>query len=295
MRPVDVKKFKYHDSLASKRRHNFHVKAWLIGLAVPTVIIGIGYGLFYTSWLKITTITYQGLAGGHQDDVGKVVDDVLNYKILGIPVGRDILFFRSGSLIADLTSQFSFIENVSIQKKYFNSIKITAIERQAEGVWCFGSTSLPRQGSGQVTTSTTVPDCRYFDNGGVTFGQAIQSSGVLLLNVDDMRIQSASASLSTVDLRFLKAIQAVVPVLISQDVKVKNITIPFGTYTEFDILVSDPALLAGAGGYLVKFSLDSDIQSQLDVFRIFRSQKMADGSLRPQYVDLRFDGRVYFK
>jgi hypothetical protein len=121
----------------------------------------------------------------------------------------------------------------------------------------------------------------------VTFGQAIQSSGVLLLNVNDMRVVSASTSLTMVDSRFLGAIQTVVPILTSQDVKVKNIIIPADTYTEFDILVD--------GGYLVKFSLDSDIKNQLDVFRIFRTQKMTDGALRPQYVDLRFDGRVYYK
>lgn len=273
MRPVNVQKFKYKDNLASKRRHSFHIKATLIGLAVVIVLAGIGYALFYAPWLKVTTVTFDGLTGSHQDDVKTAVDDALGRKTLGLATGRDILFVRSGSLIADLTSQFPFIQTVSVQKKYFHTLKITAIERQAEGVWCFRS-------------SGTSPDCRYFDNGGVTFGHAVQSSGVLLLNVDDMRIQSASTSLSSVDPRFLKAIQAVVPILRSQEIKVKSITIPVGTYTEFDILVGD---------YPVKFSLDSDLASQLDVYRIFRAQKMSDGTLHPQYIDLRFDGRVYFK
>lgn len=287
MRPVDIKKFKYKDNMASQRRHNFNVKTVLIGLTVLITVTGIGYTLFYAPWLKITNVTFEGLTNGHQSDVQKVVDDTLNRKVLGLPVGRDILLVRSDSLAADLASQFSFIENVSIQKNYFHTLQVTATERQAEGVWCFGSTSL--------TISTTAPDCRYFDRGGITFGHAIQSSGVLLLNVNDMRTQSASASLTTVDPRFLKAIQTVVPILTSQDVKVKNITIPLGTYTEFDVLMSDPALLAGASGYLVKFSLDSNIESQLEVFRIFRTQKMTDGTLHPQYIDLRFDDRVYFK
>lgn len=274
-----MKKFKYHDKLASKRRQRFHVKSILIGLAVLMAIGGISYALFYAPWLKITNITFEGLSGGHQDDMGRVVNDTLNHKTLGVPISRDILFLRSGSLIANLTSQFSFIEDISIDKDYFNTIKITVTERQAEGVWCFNP--------------STGQDCRYFDNSGVTFGQAIQSSGVLLLNVDDMRTQSASASLATVDQRFLKAIQTVAPILTSQDVKVKNITIPKGTYTEFDVLVSDGSAITSA--YPVKLSIDSDLPSQLDIFRIFRVQKMANGMLHPQYIDLRFDGRVYFK
>ena len=282
MRPVDVKKLKYKDKLASKRRRSFGIKAVLIGVVIIALLAGIGYAFFYAPWFKVTAITFEGLTDRHQNDVQKVVDDALSRKILGIPIGRDIFFLRSGSLVADLTSQFSFLESVSIQKKYFHTLKISATERQAEGVWCFSSIA-------------TVPDCRYFDHGGVTFGQAIQSSGVLLLNVNDLRVVSASTSLATVDSRFLEAIQTVVPELISQDVKVKNITIPAGTYTEFDVLVSTSSDASVGGAYALKFSLDSDIKNQLDIFRIFRTQKMADGALRPQYVDLRFDGRVYYK
>ncbi len=282
MRPVDVKKLKYKDKLASKRRQKFRLKSMLIGVVVVVILAGIGYALFYAPWFKVNSVIFEGLTDGHQNDVQKVVDDALSRKILGIPIGRDIFFLRSGSLVADLTSQFSFLESVSVQKKYFHTLKISATERQAEGVWCFSSIA-------------TVPDCRYFDHGGVTFGQAIQSSGVLLLNVNDLRGVSASTSLATVDSRFLEAIQTVVPELISQDVKVKNITIPVGTYTEFDVLVSTSSDASVGRAYALKFSLDSDIKNQLDIFRIFRTQKMADGALRPQYVDLRFDGRVYYK
>ena len=284
MRPVNVQKFKYKDTLASKRRQSFQLKGILITLGVLVVLGAIGYALFYAPWLRVTSVTLNGLTGSHQDDVRSAVEDALGHKTLGLLVDRDILFTPTGSLVADITSQFSFIQNISIQKKYFHTLNITATEREAEGVWCFGSGSL-----------TLSPDCRYFDHNGVTFGQAVESSGVLLLNVDDMRTVSASTSLEMVDTRFLQGIETVVPVLTSQGVKVKNIMIPLGSYTEFDILVSDPAILAGASAYPVKFSLDSDIQSQLDVFRIFRSQKMADGTLHPQYIDLRFDGRVYYK
>jgi cell division septal protein FtsQ len=272
VRPFDVKAIKYRDNLASKRRRSFHIKSGLIALVVVTVLVFLGYALFYAPWLKVNNLTFKGLDSQHQDEVQGVVDDALNYKFLGLPTGRDILFVHAGALSAELASQFSFLGDVSIQKNYPHTLQINATERSAEGVWCFQA------------------DCRYFDHNGITFGQAIQSSGVLLLNVDDLRTISASASLTSVDFQFLKAIQTVVPTLTSQGVKVKNITIPTGSYVEFDVLVSDLT-----GSYPVKFSLDSNIQKQLDVYRIFRTQKMADGRLHPQYIDLRFDGRVYFK
>jgi hypothetical protein len=276
VRPVDVKKIKFKDNLASKRRQRSYVTAGIIVTLVLGVIIGSGYVLFYAPWLKINTIAFEGLMDSHEEEVGRAVEEYLDHKILGIPVYRDIFFVRSGSLEDRLSSRFSFIESVSVEKDYPHALKITAIERQAEGVWCFGSDSI-----------STTPNCKYFDQEGVMFGQAIQSSGVLLLNVDDMRVQSASASSVLVDQAFLKGIQTVTSILAEQKVKIKNITIPLGTYTEFDVLVGE--------GYIVKFSLDSDIKNQLDVFRIFKDQKITKGALSPQYIDLRFDGRVYYK
>lgn len=270
--------------MASKRRHNFQIKIVLIGLLVVALMVGAGYSLFYASWFKVDTVAFEGLTDRHQEDVQKVVDDALNRKILGIPFGRSIFFISSDSLTADLTSRFSFIEKISVQKKYFRTLEISATERQAEGVWCFHNDG---------SDSSTV-NCRYFDHEGVIFGQAVQSSGVLLLNVDDMRIQTDLESLTIVDQIFFKAIQTTASALKNQGVKIKNVIIPADSYTEFNILINDPALPTGVT-YLLKFSTDSNIQNQLDVFRIFRTQKIAGGSLRPQYIDLRFDDRVYFK
>ncbi|MBP9822141.1 MAG: hypothetical protein KBC81_01700 [Candidatus Pacebacteria bacterium] len=274
MRPTDVKTFRHKDKLASKRRHRFQIKTISIVVGAVIVIAGMVYALFYAPWFQIDVVNYQGLSDSNKDEIQRVVDDALGHRLLGLPISRDVFFFGASSLAANLSSQFSFLDGVRVEKDYLHTINIIGNERKAEGVWCFDSTS-------------SVPDCKYYDRDGITFGQAIQSSGVLLLNVDDMRIKTASTSLSLVDSKFLKTIQEVVPALNGQNVLVKKITIPVDTYTEFDVLVGD--------GYVVKFSLDSDIPGQIDVFRIFRAQKMVDGSLKPQYVDLRFDGRVYFK
>ncbi len=274
MRPTDVKTFKYKDKLASKRRHRFQLKTFIIAASVALVVTGAIYALFYAPWLQIDVVHYEGLSDNHKPEVQKVIEESLASKFLGMPVNRDVFFFGAKSLAADLSSQFSFLEGVTIKKDYPHTIKIIANERRAEGVWCFAAES-------------NEQDCKYFDHDGITFGRASQSSGVLLLNIDDLRPVTASGSLTLTDSKFLKAIQQVAPVLNSQNVLIKKVTIPADTYTEFDILVGDD--------YLVKFSLDSNIPGQLEVYRIFREQKMANGAVKPQYVDLRFDDRVYFK
>lgn len=280
MRPVNIKTINQRAALASKRRKNFSWKRSAILVGIVLAVTGIVYGLFYTSWFQVRNVNLIGVNEFHQPDVERAVDHVLHQTFLGIPTGRNILFVHAGALQASLASQFSFLNGVTIQKKYFHTIQVMGTERQAEGVWCFNP---PAGGT-----------CHYFDHGGVMWGDAIQSSGFLLLNVNDMRPTTSSSSLA-IDSRFLQAIQMVIPKLAEQGVKIKDVTIPQVSFTEFDVTVLDTGASSGIGEYPVKFSLDSDLSTQLDAYRIFRGQKAGDATFHPQYIDMRFDGRVYFK
>ena len=109
---------------------------------IGIIIAGVGYALFYTSWMKITTINFDGLVGGHQSDVERVINDTLDGKLLGVPTGRNILFAQTGGLEKKLLSEFSFLEKITINKDYFHTLNVIAEERQAEWVLCFTDTPL---------------------------------------------------------------------------------------------------------------------------------------------------------
>lgn len=213
---------------------------------------------------------YSGLSPEHQAQIQPIVAATLAKKFLGMPSGDDTLLISSGKLEAQI-SQLAFLKDVTVSKNYPHTLKISGTEREAEGVWCFD----PPTG-----------DCKYFDQSGVTWGQAIQSSGTLVLDVDDYRIASGSLNESSVDPQFLSAIKTVVSGLEQQGVKFKRVEIPQSGFTEFDVVTND---------YPIKFSLDSDLVNQLKVYQIFADQKLASGSFQPQYLDLRYDGRVYYK
>jgi len=159
------------------------------------------------------------------------------------------------------------LDNVSINKNFLHTLIVTGVERQAAGVWCFNPPAGP---------------CRYFDWNGNIWGDAIRSSGFLVLNVDDMRSSVATA----LDPQFLPVIQTAVKYFNDHQYPIENVTIPVGSFTEFDMTTN---------GYMIKFSTDSNIAGQLDVFKTFKEQKIDTGQVQPQYLDLRYDGRVYYK
>ncbi len=277
MRAVNPKNL-YRDDLAAKRRQRIILGFTGVVIAFAVMLAGLGYAVFYSSWFRIWDVTLTGSEGVRAEQIKSRVEEQLNRRLAGIPVSRNILFFRSGSLEHDLKQQFSFLKDLKIDKKYFHGLSISVIERKPEGVWCFATENSPDSSEG-LTTS-----CYFFDHEGNLWGNATQTYGFLLLNVDDLRIQKNHA----IEPRFLETIQAIAEKFNSLNIGIKKVIIPANSYTEVDI---DSGV-----GYLTRFSVETDVSSQLETFRIFRDKKILTKEVTPvQYLDLRFDGRVYYK
>ena len=257
-------KTKYKDSLAM-RRHRRFLARWLVILILALACVaGIGYAIFFSPWFVIKDVSISGLNSDHATEVNTILNERLGRKTFGVPTGRNVIFFKAKSLAEELKGDLSYLDDISISKANLHSLVVTGIERKPAGVWCFNN------------------KCHYFDREGIMWGEAIRSTGFLMLNVDDRRDQ-----VSEIDKRFLSAIQQVADRFEKEDLKIKNVTIPNGSFTEFNTLVSS--------GYTIRFSLDSDLAGQLDALFIFKKNKLDGGTLHPQYLDLRFDGRVYYK
>ena len=154
---------------------------------------------------------------------------------------------------------------MNIQRKLLHGLALNFLERKPSGIWCFKES------------------CSYFDNDKVLWGQPAKSSGFIFLTVDDQRLKTEPQ----IDSDFFEPIMEVAK---SMSGEINNIIIPEGSFNEFRVYTAD---------YYVIFTTDFSIQNQLDVLKIFMNDKAktpqsADG-FHPQYIDLRIDGRVYYK
>jgi len=159
-----------------------------------------------------------------------------------------------------------------VRKKLLHGLVFNFSERKPVGIWCFKES------------------CSYFDENKVLWGQPAKSSGFIFLTIDDLR-ETADKK---IDDDFFKLVMEVAK---SMTGEVKNIVILAGSFNEFRAYT--------AHGYYIIFSTDSDIKNQLDIFKIFLAEKkdslptgaVPDGrqGFHPQYIDLRIDGRVYYK
>lgn len=269
MKVYDAKNIKYRDGLAEKRHRVFILKTlFFIGLAIAMIGLVL-YIFFFSVLLEIKDISVSGLNKVSSDKFNNGLNERLNYKWLGLlEHQKNVFFFDSDAFKTEALAVFQEIKDISINKKPPHTLNIAVTERETAGIWCF------------------VDGCKYFDKEGVTWGEAAKSSGFLILVVDDLR-----SNMQEMDRELLAGIMLISERLKELNILVSKFTVPDNFIGDFKVLTSD--------GYELLFNMDSDIKEQLDVLEIFLAEKQNEsppaGGFKPQYIDLRINGRVYYK
>jgi hypothetical protein len=237
-----------------------------IGITIVVLIVlgGSGYLLLFSSVFAIREIKVQDFSRLASEDVLNHLQSLVDTRQWGMQPYRDILLFNAVHAEQELTARFPSLKDVRVIKRYLHTVEVTGEERIPLGIWC-------RQDA-----------CKYFDDEGVTWGNAIGSSGALLTVVRDNRNNAPP-----LDRKFLSSIQLVVKRLPELGVALKSFEIPADALNEFRVHTG--------AGYDVIFALDSNVAKQLEVLRIFLDNKQDDPTFHPEeYIDLRIEGRVYY-
>jgi len=267
---------RYGDNLARQKQRRFFL---IISLVIILVLILSGvliYLLFFTSSIKLTEINLNGLKSVKAEEIFVISDSIKNEVALGITSFKprnNILFFDTSLLKSRILSEFPVVQKVNISKEFPHKINIEIKERVPIGTWCSVDTG---------STSLTM-GCHYFDQEGVLWGNALRSSGSLLLNIDDLRMLDKKPQMLNQDI--LEPIQKTVRDLDTVGIKIKKVSIPAEAVGDFQVDT--------VTGYYIVFNNDTDISGQVKILKILLDEKGAE--FKPAYLDLRIDGRVYYK
>lgn len=257
---------KYGDNLARKRRRRFLLIVIAVIAGSLLLVAFIIYALFYSPWMKITEVNIHGLKTISQEEILRIVDSLTNRETLGklrLKPHANILFISSDSLNEKLRKEFLVIKSLEISKHFPHELIINIEERTPIGTWC------------------RETECRYFDNSGVLWGKALKSSGSLLLVINDLRLTELENNINS---ELLEAIKKLIDGLNSINIKIKSVEIPADEIGDIWVYTNSvPKLM---------FSTDSDIPAQIEILKILIDQK---DNFNPQYIDLRIDGRIYYK
>jgi len=258
---------KYGDNLARKRRRRFFVKIAAILLSIITLASAAVYLIFFSPYLKITETEISGLETIERQEIESIVNYFKNHKIfgrIGLTPYANILFFDTSLLENKIPADFPEIKSIEADKDFPNKINIRVVERSPSGTWCDAS------------------KCRYFDESGVMWGDAIRSRGSLLMNIDDKRINEKGP---TVDMTLLEAVNKSVIEFNNIGIRISKVEIPIDYIGDFIINTSRD--------FYIKLSINSDIAKQVESLKILLDNK--GGDFNPEYIDLRINDKLYYK
>jgi len=272
MKAYDVKKLSYRDKLARRNRLFFIFK--IIGVlgALGAAGAGLVYILFFSKFLEVRDISFNGLSTVSAEEFEEKINARLDQKMFGFFPRRSNLFLglNSENLEDEISSAYPVFKSVKVEKDIPHGLIINFEERKPAGIWC---ARLPDRQVGL--------ECRYFDNEMATWGPAAKTSGFLMLTVNDERLGDEFK----IEKSFFDAIGQVVVGLSGPTIK--SIIIPENSFDEFRVYTDR--------SFYIVFSLDSNIKDQLEVLKIFLEEKSKTPGFNPQYLDLRIEGRIYFK
>ncbi|MEK7138863.1 MAG: FtsQ-type POTRA domain-containing protein [Patescibacteria group bacterium] len=264
MRVYDAKNIRRYDKLAEKRRRVWFLKIlFFIGLAIALTGISF-YLLFFSGFLDIKNISINGLDQVGKEEFETKLNARLDSKWLRhVEDQKNLIFFDADDFKAKALAAFPEIKEISIDKNMPHTLNVNVVERKVAGIWCFAS-------------------CKYFDEEGNLWGQAARSAGFLILNVDDLR-----RDVDKIDIELLNSIALISSYLKNINISVSNFTIPEDFIGDLRVTTSRR--------YELLLSAGPDTASQLKTLEILLAQKQNDPDFKPQYIDLRINGRVYYK
>lgn len=142
-------------------------------LILLLIVIGLILGL-RSSYLRITNIDLQGVDSSRKDEINAAIASTLQGNRLLFLPRNEILFYSTKKLTGELMNEYSYIQNVTVRKRYPRGLEIKVTERTPVALYC-------------------DPNCYFLDSTGLIYAPASSfSTGVYMTYSDETRSTSTS-------------------------------------------------------------------------------------------------------
>ncbi len=253
-----------------KRKIISKIIVWFVVVAGLT--IGVVYLFFFSKIFNVREISINNGTFVSNSEIRETADNYLEERKLFIPRFSNIFFVDSDKVQALISEKFPQVKNVEVEKKLLHTLAISLDKKEAVGSWCFKQDN----------------KCFYFDKNGIAFDTAADSSGSLLLSVEDENGQFEKLGQQVVDADLLNFILKSQTELEKLKISLAEFIIPAGEKFRLDAQT--------ASGWKIYFSTSDDLKDQINTLNTFLSQKISpDKRDQLQYIDLRIPNRVYYK
>jgi len=261
-----------------KKRMSFKIIIF-IGLFF-CLLGGLAYFSIWSSVLQINKIEIRSEKEPvyyNNDEIIKIAEEKLRSKIFRIIPQNTITLAPINEIKKAIINSFSEIKQVDIFRSLSNmGLVIKIEERESIGIWC------KYENSTSTSTKKIINDCFQIDKDGVIYRKSLLVKSSSVLNIYSSRNQSAVVRDLVVPLKIINFI-----------LEAKEKT-PI-SMSNFDFISIEDVKGTTSLGWQVYFNPAHSINSQINTLKAVLDEQIKEDYKSLEYIDLRIEGRVYYK
>ncbi len=275
--------------LKRKQRRIFFLKLSVF-LVLFTGIIGGSIYLLRLPKLQITNVTVRGNVIIQEQDVASFVQNALAKPYLGIIPRTNMFLVPKRTLTESISEQFPRFKRVTIEQQKDRTLLITVLERESIYLWCVGA-------PGEPSTPDEPNPCYYVDDTGYVFSEAPYFSGTIyfkffgeLVDLGDTPVGAyvLSSDYFKQIIRFKESLEAI-------SMKPTG----FVTYDTGLVAFLFSSTFSDTQQKII-FSQENNIENIISnsisaITAEPLAGKLAKEFSQLEYIDLRYDNKVYYK
>ena len=232
--------------------------SWILFL---TIIFS--YILFYSPLFKISEVRVYNNKAVKTEDI----------KISLNELSQNIFLISKQELTDVITQGFPRIVSVKVEKNIFTrKLELKITERKEVGILC----------------EKVDNKCYYLDKDGVLFEEAPQTSGTLILIINDFSEKEIIVGEAFISQELINELTWVREYLF-KSLEVSALDFEIGLVSPNDLKVNTYA------GWYILLDKSKNIKNQLEALKLVLEKKIGEGKEDLKYIDLRIENRAYYK
>lgn len=249
-----------------------------------SMFIGGLYFFIFSDFFKIKNITVSGNDYIASASIINEFQNIISEKKLIILKNENLNLLNLASAKQELMGKFPRMESLEITKNYPDKVSISIQEREVAEILCNGS---KEELSTIKTLNYKFSECFFIDKHGVAFDLAADTQGFLILKILDLRGINIEMGKKVLDLNlmgFVKKLKRDFNNAINSHIKFLILDHP--AQRDIVVVVDD---------WKIIFDISGDTEKQLMVLKKVMEEEIKDQRDKLEYIDLRIEGRAYYK
>ncbi|KKP99073.1 MAG: hypothetical protein US71_C0001G0048 [Parcubacteria group bacterium GW2011_GWD2_38_12] len=252
-------------------------------IVLPIIIIVFGvYFFIFSDFFKIKEIVVRGNSYVVSAAIVDAFQNIFAETKLLFLKNNNLNILNSQSAEQEIKDKFPRIEEVSIEKQWPDKIIVVIKEKEAVEILCKS-----KNASVSDFSVANFSDCFFIDKNGIAFDRAADTQGFLILKILDNRgvdIGLDKKSLNTEFLNFVRDLKNNFDDYLNYNIKL--IVLDHSAQREVSALIDN---------WRAIFDVSGDAKKQLFVLREVLEKEVKDQKDKLDYIDLRVEGRAYYK